>query len=310
VDADGAVTAADFDHLFQRCSNWGRWGDRDTRGALNFIDQPRVVSAASLVRTGTVVSCSRPLASEPAIDNPGLPLHYMTDLPDDLPEGDLTGVAADFLGMECHGEVHSHIDALCHIAYRGRLYNGWPAGSVTVAGASVCHLGELDRGIISRGVLLDVAAVRGVRWLTGGEVIGPQDLDEAEAAAGLSVGTGDIVLLRTGHALRRQVAGPWDSAHEKAGLHPRAMPWLKDREIAALGFDGDGDAAPHACDGIRFPIHVLGITAMGLHFFDALWLEDLAAECARQQRAEFLFAAMPLRADGATGCAINPVAMF
>lgn len=223
---------------------------------------------------------------------------------------EMTGVAADFLGIECHGEVHSHLDALCHISYRARLYNGWPASSVTVEGASVCHLGDLHSGIISRGVLLDIAAFRGVPWLTGGQAIGPEELSEAEDSAGLTVGAGDIVLLRTGHALRRKTDGPWDSANDKAGLHPRAMPWLKDRDIAAIGFDGDGDPAPCACVGIRFPIHVLGITAIGLHFFDALWLEDLASECARQQRAEFLFVALPLRADGATGCAVNPVGIF
>ncbi len=91
------------------------------------------------------------------------------------------------------------------------------------------------------------------------------------------------MLIRTGHALRREVEGPWDSAHYKAGLHPRAMPWFKDRDVVALGFDGDGEAEPHGFADIGAPIHVLGITAMGLHFFDALTFEQLAAECARQQ---------------------------
>ena len=105
-------------------------------------------------------------------------------------------------------------------------------------------------------------------------------------------------------------AGPWDSANHKAGLHPRAMPWFKEREVAALGFDGDGDAAPHPCPSVHVPIHVLGINATGLHFFDALDLEDLAAECAERPRWEFFFVALPIRLKGGTGCLINPVAMF
>jgi kynurenine formamidase len=119
-----------------------------------------------------------------------------------------------------------------------------------------------------------------------------------------------VVLLRTGHALRRKTHGPWDSAAAKAGLHPRAMPWLKDNEIAAIGFDGDGDPAPHPCPGVRAPIHVLGINAMGLHFLDALDLDDLAQHCAGEGRFEFYFAVAPLRVRGATGCAVNPLAIF
>jgi kynurenine formamidase len=159
-------------------------------------------------------------------------------------------------------------------------------------------------------VLLDIAGLHGVRWLGGGYQISAADLDAAAAAVGVTVQSGDVVLIRTGHALRRRTEGPWDSAHDKAGLHPRALPWLAERQIAALGSDGDCDAAPSACPVIAIPAHVLGITAMGLHFFDALALDDIAAECARQGRHEFLFTAAPLHAAGATGTAINPLAIF
>lgn len=306
-----AVTSAEFDSLFRRCSNWGRWGPADTKGALNTLGPEQRIAAAALVRSGVAVPCGRTLATEAAADNPSPALHYLTQLPslDNVP-GSRMGVAGDFIGLACHGEVQSHLDALCHISFDGRLYNGWPADSVTMAGAAHCGLEVASQGIISRGVLLDIAALHGQRWLPGGFTISADDLAAAETAAGVSVRTGDVVLIRTGQALRREVAGPWDSAREKAGLDPHAMPWLKERDIAALGFDGDGESEPHGYADIAAPIHVLGITAMGLHFFDALTLEPLAGECARQQRAEFMFAALPVRATGATGCAVNPVALF
>jgi kynurenine formamidase len=305
------VTAQEFDELFRRCSNWGRWGADDTKGARNLAGPAQVARAATLVRTGVTVSCARPLVMEAAVDNPAPAMHYMTNLPrDEHRAGTGLGVACDFLGLECHGEVQSHLDALCHIAFGGHLFNGWPADSVGLRGAARGGLEAAASGTMSRGVLLDVAALHNVPWLDGGYEITADELSAAQEAAGVTVESGDVVLLRTGHALRRVTEGPWDAGSLKAGLHPRAMPWLKDRDICAIGFDGDGDAAPNSCPGLSIPVHVLGITAMGLHFFDALTLEDLAAECARQGRSEFLFTAAPVHAPGATGCAINPVSIF
>jgi kynurenine formamidase len=301
---------AEFDELFEQCSNWGRWGDDDQRGALNLIEGPHLAAAAALVSDGLVVSCARVLDTEAAVDNLCPAIHRMTGLPDGAAGQLPMAAASDYLGVECHGEVHSHLDALCHIAYRGLLHNGWPATTVTLSGASVCGVEVAANGIASRGVLLDVAALRGEPWLAGGELVEPDELAAAAAEAQVAVGTGDVVLVRTGHARRRVVEGPWDSANDKAGLHPQSMLWLKEREIAAVGFDGDGDAAPSPVEGVIAPIHVLGINAMGLHFFDALSLESLAAACLDRKRATFMFVAVPLRAAGATGCVINPVAIF
>ncbi len=100
------------------------------------------------------------------------------------------------------------------------------------------------------------------------------------------------------------------AAVQKAGLDPYAMPMLHDRKIAAAGFDGDGEAIPHNVDGISFPIHCLGINAMGLHFMDSLNLEDLAAVCAAAGRSSFACVIAPLRLVGGTGTVVNPIAIF
>lgn len=308
LPANEIVDDAEFGRLFEACSTWGHWGADDRRGTVNLITPAVTAAAARLVESGETVSCSRPIATEAAADNPDPAEHRMTMLPSDSPVD--VGGSLDFLGVACHGEVQSHVDALCHISYRELLYNGVPASTVTAAGAAEEDLDQVATGIVSRGILIDVATLHGKRWLEPGEIIAREDLEAAAASVGIEPRAGDVALLRTGQTLRRETEGPWDSAERKAGLHPRAMPWFKEMQIAALGFDGDGDAAPSACPSVPVPIHVLGINAMGLHTFDALDLERLMAACQTHGRWEFFFAALPTRLQGGTGCVINPVAIF
>ncbi|MEU0478873.1 cyclase family protein [Streptosporangium sp. NPDC006013] len=184
--------------------------------------------------------------------------------------------------------------------------NGVPVSWFQDAGG----LEVAEAGITGRGVLLDIAALHGRQWLDPGHAIGRDELEAAERSSGVNVRTGDIVLIRTGQFARREQDGPWDSAQAKAGLDVAAMPWFAEREVSALGFDGDGDVEPSRVPSVEAPVHVLGITAMGLHFFDALGLDDLASACAMRRRYEFLFTAAPIRLTGATGCLINPLALF
>ena len=121
---------------------------------------------------------------------------------------------------------------------------------------------------------------------------------------------GDILLVRTGHPLRLAELGPWNTAEAKAGLHPTAMEFMAARGVAALGSDGNSDTAPSTTEGVDFPIHVLAITAMGIHLLDYLQFEDLRRECERTGRWEFLFVAAPLRIIGGTGSPLNPVAVL
>jgi kynurenine formamidase len=218
--------------------------------------------------------------------------------------------AKDFVGVDYHNDGHTHIDALCHVAYHGLLYNGRPQGTVTAAGAAINAIDVLADGLVGRGVLLDVPRVRGVPWLEPGEHVMRADLEAAEREHGVTVGAGDILLVRTGHAGRLGALGSWDTATNKAGLHPTAMPFLAEREVAALGSDGNSDTAPSSTEGVAFPIHVLAINAMGLHLLDYLQFEALSAACERAGRWAFLFVAAPLRVIGGTGSPLNPIAIF
>jgi kynurenine formamidase len=304
------VSADEFSALFQAVSSWGRWGDDDQRGALHHLTQDRVAAAARLVREGVSVTLSLPLATDAAASNPEPADHHMTMLTDtDIGSGSLR-FAKDYVGVDYHNDGHSHIDALCHVAYEGHLYNGQPEDAVTADGATADAIEVLRDGLVGRGVLLDVPRLRGVPWLEPGEHIFRDDLEAAEREQGVEVGEGDILLVRTGHARRLAEVGPWDTTAGKAGLHPTAIPFVAERGVAALGSDGNSDTAPSTTDGVAFPIHVLTLNAMGVHLLDYLQFEELRVACERSGRWEFLFVAAPLRIEGGTGSPINPVAIL
>ena len=147
-------------------------------------------------------------------------------------------------------------------------------------------------------------------WLEPGEHISPDDLAEAERAQGVSVGEGDILLVRTGHANRLAELGPWDTASAKAGLHPSCALFVAERGVSVLGSDGNSDTAPSTTEGVDFPIHALALNAMGVHLLDYLDLGDLLSACERSGRWEFLFVGAPLRIAGGTGSPLNPIAIL
>ena len=276
---DPHVSAEQFQALFRSLNVWGAWGEEDERGALQHLTPERVAAAARLVREGVGVTMSLPLNTESGADNPHPAVHYMTaSSGTDIGSGSLHFLK-DYVGVDYHNDGHTHIDALCHIAYDGFLYNARPEDAVTADGAPVNAIDVLMDGLIGRGVLLDIPRLRGVRWLEPGEHVMRGDLEAAERDQGVEVRAGDILLVNTGHARRLGELGPWDTAHAKSGLHPTAMPFLADRQVAALGSDGNSDTAPSSTEGVDFPIHVLAINAMGIHLLDYLQFESLRAAC-------------------------------
>jgi kynurenine formamidase len=304
------VSASEFRALFDAVTTWGRWGERDEQGALHHLEPARIVAATRLVHDGTTVTLSLPLNTRAAAHNPKPAVHHMTMLPDtDIGSGSLR-FAMDYVAFEYHSDTYSHVDALCHVAFEGRLYNGHPTAEITSRGAAVHGIEALKDGIVGRGVLLDLPRLRGASWLEPGEHLFREDLEAAERAQGVRVGEGDILLVRTGHASRLAELGPWDTTAARAGLHPTAMPLLAERRIAMLGSDGNSDAAPSVTEGVAFPIHVLAINAMGVRLLDYLQLEDLRQACQAAGRWEFLFMAAPLRIAGGTGSPLNPIAVL
>jgi kynurenine formamidase len=336
TDTTDRVSAASFEALFAEVSHWDGDGDEDLadRSALRHLTPERVAAAASLVRDGRTVSLGRRLDTHLSADNPQPAVHVMTQVPDSLepPDAgaatnlgrdrdtdshrgsaqDRPGVrfAKDYVGVDYHNDTHSHLDALCHVAFRGRLFGGTTGRAVNSYGAEYGTVELLSAGLVGRGVLLDIPSARGVPWLEPGDSVVPGDLDVAERLEQVRVGAGDVLLVRTGHARRLTELGPWETSRAKAGLHPDTATFMARRNITALGSDGNSDTAPSTTEGVGFPIHVLAINAIGIHLLDYLQLEELAACCHALGRWEFLFVAAPLRIPGGTGSPVNPIAIF
>lgn len=311
--ADARVTSEWLEKTFEQVKNWGRWGDDDQAGALNYITPRKRAAAAALVREGTAVSCALDFPVTPAPDNPHPALHHMVLGGDSCTASGLGGLEAsmDFIGISFHGMATSHIDALCHVFVRETMYNGRPASDVKTIGAQSNDIMCARDGIVSRGVLLDIPRVRGVRWLEPGEQIEPEELEAAERAHDVRVEEGDILLVATGRDARRSAHGAWLPTSGMAGLGARCIPWLHERRVAVLGCDGISDAIPSTdAPDWPVPLHQCCLVAMGVHLLDNLALAELSSACASRSQYEFLFTVAPLRVRGGTGSPVNPVALF
>lgn len=306
----GRLTADDFRALYARFARKGAaWSGDDRRGALNHLTPVRLLAALRDVRLGRTVSLAAPVETSQTPDDPDPARHEMTHPPSALTSEGLA-FATDRLAINVHGDADSHIDALCHVAFDGTLYNGVQASAVTRSGATELSIGVAGDGIAGRGVLLDIPRLRGVPWLEPGEHVLADDLAGAERAQGVRVGPGDLLFVRVGHRRRRSELGPWDATHERAGLHPTALEFVAERQAAVLGCDSNSDTAPSCVEGVDFPVHVLAINAMGLHLLDYLQFEDLVPLCEAEGRWSFLCVIAPLKLPGGTGSPVNPIAML
>jgi kynurenine formamidase len=312
----GAVTVEEFERIFESVKNWGRWGADDELGTLNYVTPEKVRAAAALVRSGRRVSMAIAINKVAGPDNPMQASHFVVQGHDVPVDASKVRFALDWLGMACHGDCHTHVDALCHLSYGGVTYNGRPASEVvTSTGATELDITAYSTGVVGRGVLLDIPRLRGVEWLEPGEAVDAAELDACAQAEGVDLGEGDFLVLRTGHHARRLALGPWDNGpppagRGKAGLHVDAIPWMHERRIAGFLPDGDGETVPSVVDGVTYPIHPLQVVAMGMLVSDSLQFEDLAAACEEEGRFEFMVVGLPLRLPGGTGSPWNPIAIF
>jgi len=304
------MSAASFRALYERLRGQAaQWGPDDRRGALNHITPERLAAAAGEVRAGQTITMAAPLAGS-APDNPEPGTRHMKRLPTEPPDVPGVSFAADQITMNIHGDVDSHIDALCHVSFDGTLYNGVAAGAVSSQGAAELSIEEARNGIVGRGVLLDIPRLRGVPWLEPGEHVTAAELTAAEQSQQVRVGPGDLLFVRVGHRRRRDELGPWEVARCRAGLHPDTAGYLAERQVAALGCDSNSDTAPSVVDGVAFPVHVLAINALGLYLLDYLQFDDLLAGCETAGRWSFLCVIAPLRLPGGTGSPVNPIAIL
>ena len=292
--------AAEFDELFQQIKNWGRWGPNDQLGSANLVTAAKRKQAASLAKQGETVSLAHNPLTDRAEDNANPFEHTM-----------LRGNNMDRYAVSYHGYAHSHIDALCHILYKDQTYNGYARADVnTDKGCTKLGIENLKNGIVTRGILIDIARLRNVPYLEPGTAVYVEDLEAWEKKAGVKIASGDAVLLRTGRWARREKLGPWNVGQSAAGLHASVAPWIKARGVAFLGSDAAEDVTPSMVEGIALPIHTLMITALGINLLDNQDLEALGETAARLNRWEFMLTIAPVPVTGGTGFPLNAIAMF
>ena len=304
----------------ERYRNWGRWGDDDVLGTLNFIDDDKRRAAAALVRRGATFSLSQSFDVDGPQRGRGSkrtnPIHTMTATganarDPDRPHG-MAG-ADDVIFMALQSSTQW--DGLGHIFDHGLAWNGREAAEVvTAAGDQVTGIEHVAEHMVTRGVLLDVGRVVGAAGeLEDGFAIREEHLEATIAAQGITarVGRGDAVLVRTGRYARARREG-W--GHYAGGPSPGmsffSADWLHRTEIAALATDTWGmEVVPTDLPGAGLPLHQIVIPNMGL-FIGEIWdLEALADDCAADGVYEFLLTAPPLKVTGAVGAPVHPVAM-
>ena len=301
------VTQEMVDLWMIELSNWGRWGNDDELGTLNLITPEKRIQAAKLVQTGISVSLARNTEKKEEVDNPSPFRHTMTNTPANPVAGQYS---LDTFEVSYHGYAHTHMDALCHMFYKGKLFNGYSNQVITKKGTEKLSILNVKNGIFTRGILMDIPLLKGVPYLEPGTPIYRSDLEEWEKKANVKVGSGDVIFLYTGRWARRNEKGAWDISKKSAGLHASTAKWLKERDVAMIGSDAASDVAPSRVKGVNQPIHQLALVAMGIPIFDNCDLEELAKEARRQSRWEFLITASPIAVTGGTGSPLNPIATF
>lgn len=306
VSGQEKVDKATMERWMKELSNWGRWGKTDQMGTVNLITPAKRKAAAALVKEGYSVSLSRDMDTVKSADNTQPFGHRMMASGADPS----TMFSGDTYTISYHGTAMTHFDALSHMFHQGKTYNGYPQTEVGKDGAKQLAVSAYKNGFVSRGILMDIPKLKGVKYLELSTPIYPSDLDAWEKKAGIKVGPGDIVFVRTGRWARRAEKGPWDSETAAAGMHVSCARWFKQRDVAVVGSDTHGELFPGTVEGMPFPMHQLLIVAMGTPMLDNCDLEALSGAAAKRNRWEFLLTFSTLSVPRGTGGPVNPIATF
>ncbi|MFD8572169.1 cyclase family protein [Streptomyces sp. NPDC059639] len=304
---------AEFHDIAKRVNNWGRWGAADEIGTLNLVTDEVVREAAAEVRTGRRVPLGLPLKEDGVQSGliPGRinPFHSMVQINQEIFGPGTVACSDDAVTMGL--QAATHWDALTHVSHSGRLYNGRPADTITAHGGA--GFGGIDKipYIVSRGVLLDVVAAKGLDRLPGDHAVTPQDLDEAAEFGRVEVGSGDIVLVRTGQIQVYLAGDKHGYGYPSPGLSVRAPEWFHARDVAAVANDTlTFEIFPPEIEDLWLPVHALDLVEMGMLQGQNWNLESLSTACGELSRYSFLLSAMPEPFQGATGTPVAPVAIF
>ncbi len=301
--------------------NWGKWGADDEVGALNYLGPKEVLVAIGVVQSGKVFTLQVPMA-DPKGD-PVWPGRRGAERYQIIDESDwICGKAAETPGgqhyaddaISAYLQGSTQYDALGHVWYDGELYNGYHANT-TIGGlqkASVQALGE--KGVVGRGVLLDIARFRGKETLDKGETFNHNDLLAAAASQGVEIRKRDIIVIRTGfvESFYRVGAEEFYKDFIEPGLtySPELVNWFHEMEIPNLVTDTiANEVSIDPVSGVMLPLHGALMRNLGVTFTEICKLSHLADDCSTDGQWDFLYVAAPLKVVNGTGAPVNPIAI-
>ena len=310
--------------LATRYCNWGRWGAEDQLGTLNFVTPEHVRTASSLIRSGRAISLQIPLDENGPQRGSGRfnPIHLMrhdgNDAGSDLFRQQRWGDRDPYFRgaddivifpLQCSTQW----DALSHVFFEGKMYNGFDAGFVTSGGAYKNDISVAKDRTVGRGILLDIPRVKNLPYLETGYAITRADLEQACAALNVEVRSGDFVLVRTGQIAQVRERGDWGTyaGGDAPGLGLDSVSWIYDHEVAGVATDTWGmEVRPNEAPDVFQPLHIICIVHMGLWVGEIWDLDPLAQACAEENRFEFFLSAQPLVVSRAVGSCLNPIAIL
>jgi kynurenine formamidase len=285
----------------QRCPS--KWGAADTRGSANHVKAASVLAALQLVKTGQIIELGRVLeGTMPLAGTRRFDLHTKRT---SVNAGRNQRGGNEEIVISELGQVGTQLDAFPHQMIGGSFYNCVPiAGNDSRTGfgkLGVEHLGSL----IARGVLIDVAALKGVPMLPDSYEITPQDLEKALARQKQILKPGDAVLLHTGWGKLWNVDNARYSK-TSPGIGVAAAEWLAKRDPLLVGADnGPVEVSPNPDPDLSLPVHQVMLVVHGIHILENLELDELAAG----RIHEFAFVVQPLKIKGGTGSTVAPIAI-
>jgi len=304
------------DTLEDAPSNWGKWGEDDECGAINYLDEAEVLRGIQAVEHGRTFTLGVPLGrkgGDPMVADRDQIQHYMSrdrgsyEAGKDVPGGERQS-ADDVMILPVHGTTH--VDALGHFWYADEMYNGFDPNT-TKGGLDRLSIEPIaERGVVGRGVLLDIARHRGVDSLERNAHISLDELQACAEEQGVELEKRDILVIRTGW-LERFYDGEQELIQEfdEPGItySQELAEWFHEMEIPAFATDTLANEQTHSEIGLKLPLHAAFLRDQGILFNEVNRLDELADDCADDGQYSFLYTCSPLKIVGGTGSPVNPL---
>lgn len=299
--------------------NWGKWGPEDEVGSLNYLTREEVLRGIKAVSQGKTFTLQVqmghpkgdplwPGRAQPTRVNVVDKGHYLCGKGPDFPGH--AEYADDMLIMYLQGSTQ--YDALGHVWCGDELYNGYDAKTTAGRMTKASVLPIAERGVVGRGILIDIARHRNKRVLDRGETFTHEDLMAAARAQGTAIEKHDILLIRTGwigsYYETDNATFYKDFVEPGLTYSPELVRWFHEMEIPNLVTDTiANEVTADPVSGVVLPLHNALMRNLGVTFTEIVQLDPLAEDCAADNQWTFLYTAGPLKVVGGTGAPVNPV---